>query len=64
MIFEEERSWRPQGLIQESSWCGNTICFGLNAKFAFQAIRMAHFYNGDIPKEKEWILRLSNLANR
>lgn len=64
VIFEEERSWRCQGLIQESSWCGNVICFKLNAKFLFQAIRMVHLYNGDIPKEKEWILRLSNLAKK
>ena len=27
-------------------------------------IRMVHLYNGDIPKEKEWILRLSNLVKK
>lgn len=64
MIFEKEPNCRSQGLIQYSSWCGNSICFKLNARFEFQAIRMAYFYKGEIAKEKEWILRLSDLVKK
>lgn len=64
VIFEKESSWHSQGLIQFSSWCGNSICFKLNARFQFQAIRRAHYYKKEIVKEKEWILRLSELVKK
>lgn len=64
VIFEKEPSWHSQGVIQFSSWCGNSICFKLNARFQFQAIRMAHYYKKEIVKEKEWILRISDLVKK
>ena len=58
LIYEDNKICRSQPFLQFSSWCGNTICFDLNARFEFQAIRLANFHKAEI--DKEWMLRLSN----
>ncbi|MCB5288396.1 MAG: hypothetical protein LHW64_11445, partial [Candidatus Cloacimonetes bacterium] len=62
LIYEDNKIYRSQPFLQFSSWCGNTICFDLNARFEFQAIRLANFHKAEM--DKEWMLRLSNAVKK